>query len=198
MEKCLLAISKIKDQWSETKCQGPGTRDQVSRISRLKETPKRNGTMLASRINLVFAQSLSLLSRKPKVGFTGRLRTGVGEMAMSGTRNTQLPLLTSKMFLSLLTSELWIVFFHVWEKEHCWNQEWEGEDAGLEEFSQFNFDLRGFGRGCGKLILNRFSFGFHWSSNPSLPLKNLESLMGDVCKLFASENTKQPPEKRPD
>ena len=44
--------------------------------------------MLAGHINLVFAQSLSLLSRKPKVGFTGRRRTGVGEMAVSDTRNT--------------------------------------------------------------------------------------------------------------
>ena len=39
---------------------------------------KKNGTMVAGHINLVFAKSSpSLLSRKPKVGFTGRRRTPV-------------------------------------------------------------------------------------------------------------------------
>ena len=48
------------------------------------------------------------------------------------------------------------------------------------------------GRGIGaKLILKWFSSGFRQSSNPSLLLKNPESLMEDVCKLFASENTEE-------
>ena len=42
-----------------------------------------------------------------------------------------------------------------------------------------------------KLILKWFSSGFRQSSNPSLLLKNPESLMEDVCKLFASENTEE-------
>ena len=42
-----------------------------------------------------------------------------------------------------------------------------------------------------KLILKWFSSGFRQSSNPSLLLKNPESLMEDVCKL-ASENTEEP------
>lgn len=67
---------------------------QVSRISPLEENQKKNGTMLAGRINLVFAQSLSLLSRKPKVGFTGRRRTGVRWQCQ--TQETHLPHLTSR------------------------------------------------------------------------------------------------------
>ena len=76
--------------------------------------------MLAAHINLVFAKSLSLLSRKPKVGFTGRRRTGVGEMAMSDTRNT------------LLTGDILTGCFMIEKSEIRNIKRKELEDAGSE------------------------------------------------------------------